>query len=122
MANSPSVSKTRRRLSSSGVVLQDMERSMKIYKFTDSDLEAIGLANLVGTPAIAIGVAFLMISFDVNKDLLLLEQMTQNALSLQFIANWIAIPVAAVSLVVGLLAFFKRGSIIRRVKKESRSV
>ena len=95
---------------------------MKIYKFTDSDLDAIWLANVIATPTIAVGAAILMISFDVNKDLLLLEQMTPNALSLQFVANWIAIPVAAVFLVVGSLAFFRRGSIIRRVKKESRSV
>lgn len=96
---------------------------MKSYSFTDSDLDAISLMNVVAAMCFAFGAGILTFCIDVRKDLLIEseDQLSPAVLALTYSVNWLGFPVAGILLIVGLVAWVKRGGTIERVKSESRS-
>ena len=97
------------------------ERVMSCYNFTDSDLDAIGLSHWVAAISFALGASVLTFCLDIKKDILLLTEPTSPSIALDFSVNWFGFPAALAFFVIGVLAAFKRGTVIRRVKKESSS-
>ena len=96
---------------------------MKAYNFTDSDLDAISLSNIVSVTGFALGSAVATFCIDVKKDLIIApaEELSTKAEALVYSVNFFGLPISAVLLLVGLIALFYRGNIIKRVKNESQS-
>jgi hypothetical protein len=105
-----------------GITVAHTRRQMKSYNFTESDLDTIGLANIVTATSFAVASGILTFCIDLNKDVLFAPNAPVAAQSLQWTVNWLGIPVAAAFIIVGIAAMIKRGSVITRVKSESENV
>lgn len=107
-----------------GIIILQTEREMKSYSFTDSDLDAISIMNVVSTVSFAFGAGVLTFWIDVRKDLIIAssDELSVPAQALSYSVNWFGIPVAVIFIVVGVVAWIKRGGTIRRVKRESGSI
>ncbi len=97
-------------------------RKIKGYNFTESDLDTITLSNIVSGVAFSLAAGVATFCVDINKDILIADQVSQTGLAIQFTINWIGIPIAIALAVVGIVAQWKRGSVITRVKSESENV
>lgn len=105
-----------------GIVVTHTTRQLKSYNFTDSDLDTIGLANLVSGVSFSLATAIATFSIDFNKDLLLADNVPPTAEALQFTLNWVGLPIALCFFCVGIIAQTKRGGVIKRVKQASKNV
>ena len=104
-----------------GITVTHTSRQLKAYNFTESDLDTISVTNTVTAVSFAVASAVLSFCIDLNKDVMFAGATNNSVQALQWTVNWLGIPVAIVCAAIGLAAWAKRGSVIKRVKDESQN-
>ncbi|KNY13597.1 hypothetical protein AKG11_28060 [Shinella sp. SUS2] len=97
-------------------------RQIKAYNFTEADLDAVMMANVVSAISFSVGSAVLGFWVDVNKDVALLDKASPTAEALQTMVNIVGLPLIIVLFLIGGFFVWKRSTVISRVKSESENV
>ncbi|WP_156334146.1 MULTISPECIES: hypothetical protein [unclassified Shinella] len=105
-----------------GINVTHTRRQIKAYNFTEADLDAVMMANVVSAISFSVGSAVLGFWVDVNKDVALLDKASPTAEALQTMVNIVGLPLIIVLFLIGGFFVWKRSTVISRVKSESENV
>ena len=95
------------------------ERRMKVYGVTENELRTITIINLAVAALFSIGTGLVVFGFDLQKDILLTEQLPPGAKILDDVVRPASFIGGAVFYGLGLVFWFMRGGFIRTIKKET---
>lgn len=110
-------------LGGGGISVTHTRRALKSYNFTDSDLDTIGLTNVISNVALSVAAAVATFCLNLNVAVMMAGDGAPPAsVALQWTINWLGVPIAIIVAGVGIMALVKRGSVISRVKRDSESV
>lgn len=94
---------------------------MRCFNVTEPELDSIGLLNIISTVAFSLAGASLGFIIDFKKDVMLADKLNEQSQTINMVIDWGGVPVVVILVGIGIAAYWKRGSIVKKIKLESQS-